>query len=161
MSLSSTRSLSIYFLSLFLVFSFLSLSSFWVLHSCLCCILSTGRRSLVHIFFIVIFCVLYFSLHTLLYLSRESVVRNDSLIQRLGRQRSGIGVKTVPGSCFPCNRLTLLEISRSWPMVSRPLGKFFLQFVGLLESSFLENFCRVRLRLSLRSFQQKLLLPKL
>ena len=37
-----------------------------------------------------IFSVFYFSFHTLLFLSRERVVRNDSLIQRLGRQRSGV-----------------------------------------------------------------------
>lgn len=35
------------------------------------------------------FTFFYFSLHTLLYF-RERVVRNDSLIQRLGRQRSGV-----------------------------------------------------------------------
>ena len=49
------------------------------------CILSTGRR-----FHSSIFSVFYFSFHTLLFLSRERVVRNDSLIQRLGRQRSGV-----------------------------------------------------------------------
>ena len=55
-----------------------------------CCLLHPVNREavpLVHIF--VIFCVLYFSLHTLLYLSRERVVRNDSLIQRLGGSEVG------------------------------------------------------------------------
>ena len=42
------------------------------------------------LFSIFIFSVFYFSFHTLLFLSRERVVRNDSLIQRLGRQRSGV-----------------------------------------------------------------------
>ena len=65
---------------------------FWVLAGCLCCILSTGRRSFAHILcthFYVIFMSFIFFLHILLHLSRERVVRNDSLIQRLGRQRSG------------------------------------------------------------------------
>ena len=105
----STRSLSIYFLSLFLLFRSLFLFSFWVLHGCVCCILSTGRRSLAHIF-VISMCSL-FSLHTLLYLWRGRVVRNDSLIRRLGRQRSGIGVKTVPRPHLPCNRLVLIRNS--------------------------------------------------
>lgn len=78
------RALCLYVLSI--------LSSFWVLDGCLCCILSTGRRSFAHIlcthFYVIFMCFIFF-LHILLYLSRERVVRNDSLIQRLGRQRSG------------------------------------------------------------------------
>ena len=83
----------LYFYFLVIPFVFYFCPHFGLLAGCLCCILSTGRRSLVHIF--VIFCFLYFFLHTLLYLSRERVVRNDSLIQRLGRQRSRGSVKTI------------------------------------------------------------------
>jgi len=61
-------------------------------------------------FFVISMCSL-FSLHTLLYLWRGRVVRNDSLIRRLGRQRSGIGVKTVPRPHLPCNRLVLIRNS--------------------------------------------------
>ena len=80
-----------------------------------------------HTFLLFFMCSL-FSLHTLLYLSRERVVRNDSLIQRLGRQRSGIGVKKVPRPRLPCNRLVLLGISMSQSSFLGPAEVLFNSF---------------------------------
>ena len=64
---------------------YLFLSSFWVLPGFVSVSCQQGggsTRTQLYMYIHVMF------IFTLLYLSRERVVRNDSLIQRLGRQRS-------------------------------------------------------------------------
>ena len=90
---------------------YLFLSSFWVLPGFLCCILSTGRRFHSYTLSMYIYVLFIF---TLLYLSRERVVRNDSLIQRLGRQRSGGQCENnYPRSRHSCNRRVFRNLPRS------------------------------------------------
>ena len=109
-------SISLYALSVYIF----SISFLFISFSIFALILCVARLHLLHPvnreavtrthFFVISMCSL-FSLHTLLYLWRGRVVRNDSLIRRLGRQRSGIGVKTEPRPRLPCNRLVLIRNS--------------------------------------------------
>ena len=82
-------------------------------------------------------CSLFFSSQTPLFFERESRQKRFSYsatreAAKWDRCEDGAWV-----TVSPVTAASLLEKSRSWSIVSRPLGRFFL-----------ENFCRVKLRLS-------------